>query len=60
MTKGKNIIKNSVLMSNQLLSSSSYAGAFVLGGYTNGKVDRKNKNGITLKEIEESELLGMK
>lgn len=47
------IIKDGVLLKDQLFSSPSYAAAFVLGMTTNGRVDWKNKKGIPLKELEE-------
>ena len=48
-----NMIKDGVLQEKQLFSSPSYAAAFVLGMNTNGRTDWKNKNGKTLKELEE-------
>ena len=48
-----NVIKNGVLQEKQLFSSPSYAAAFVLGMNTNGRTDWKNKDGKTLKELEE-------
>ncbi|MDY3005953.1 DUF4357 domain-containing protein [Anaerococcus porci] len=39
-----------------LFNSPSYASAFLLGMNTNGKTDWKIKEGITLKELEESEI----
>ncbi len=47
------IIKDGILLKDQLFSSPSYAAAFVLGMTTNGRVDWKNKKGIPLKELEE-------
>ena len=40
------------LTKNLLFNSPSYAAAFVLGMQTNGRVDWKDENGITLKELE--------
>ena len=48
-----NMIKDGVLQEKQLFSSPSYAAAFVSGMNTNGRTDWKNKNGKTLKELEE-------
>ena len=48
-----NVIKDGVLQEKQLFSSPSYAAAFVLGNeyeWTNGL---ENKDGKTLKELEE-------
>ena len=49
-----NMIKDGVLQEKQLFSSPSYAAAFVLGMNTNGRTDWKNKDGKTLKELEET------
>jgi len=49
-----NVIKDGVLQEKQLFSSPSYAAAFVLGMNTNGRTDWKNKDGKTLKELEET------
>ena len=48
------VIQDGVLKEKQLFSSPSYAAAFVLGMNTNGRTDWKNKNGKTLKELEET------
>ena len=48
------IIKNGILMENQLFISASYAAAFVLGTNANGLTHWKTKNGQTLKELEEN------
>ncbi len=48
-----NVIKDGILQEKQLFSSPSYAAAFVLGMNTNGRTDWKNKDGKTLKELEE-------
>lgn len=49
------MIKDGILQEKQLFSSPSYAAAFVLGMNTNGRTDWKNKDGKTLKELEEME-----
>lgn len=46
------IIKNGILMENQLFTSASYAAAFVLGTNANGLTHWKTKDGQTLKELE--------
>lgn len=46
-------IEQGILKENQLFSSASYAAAFVLGTSTNGLIDWKNKEGKTLKSLEE-------
>ncbi|WP_425532259.1 DUF4357 domain-containing protein [Campylobacter hominis] len=43
-----------------LLNSSSYAAAFVLGTNANGKTHWKTENGISLKDLEENEITGMR
>lgn len=48
-----NVIKDGILQEKQLFSSPSYAAAFVLGMNTNGRTDWRDKNGRTLKELEE-------
>lgn len=48
-----NVIKGGILQEKQLFSSPSYAAAFVLGMNTNGRMDWKDKDGKTLKELEE-------
>jgi hypothetical protein len=48
-----NVIKDGILQEKQLFSSPSYAAAFVIGMNTNGRMDWKDKNGKTLKELEE-------
>lgn len=48
-------IFNGKLAKNLLFNSPSYAAAFVLGMQTNGRVDWKDENGITLKELENLE-----
>ena len=50
----KGVVKNRILQENQLFNSPSYAAAFVLGRNTNGRIDWKNSEGKTLKEIEEN------
>lgn len=49
-------IISGLLQKNYLFNSPSYAAAFVLGMNTNGKVDWKTKDGITLKNLDENEL----
>ena len=49
-----NVIKDGILQEKQLFSSPSYAAAFVIGMNTNGRMDWKDKNGKTLKELEET------
>lgn len=49
----ENVIKDGILQEKQLFSSPSYAAAFVLGMNTNGRMDWKDKDGKTLKELEE-------
>lgn len=49
-----NVIKDGTLQEKQLFSSPSYAAAFVIGRNTNGRMDWKDKNGKTLKELEET------
>ena len=50
--KANKQIFNGKLTKNLLFNSPSYAAAFVLGMQTNGRVDWKDENGITLKELE--------
>lgn len=47
------VIVDSILQENQLFNSPSYAAGFVLGMHTNGRTDWKNKQGRSLKELEE-------
>ena len=47
------VIQDGVLKEKQLFSSPSYAAAFLLGMQTNGRTDWKNRDGRTLKELEE-------
>ena len=49
----ENVIKDGILQEKQLFSSPSYAAAFVLGMNTNGRMDWKDKDGKTLKELEQ-------
>ena len=51
-----NEIIDGKITKDQLFNSPSYAAAFVLGMQTNGRTDWRNKNGITLKELEEKEM----
>lgn len=53
--KANKEIFNGKLTKNLLFNSPSYAAAFVLGMQTNGRVDWKDENGITLKELENLE-----
>ena len=53
--KANKEIFNGKLTRNLLFNSPSYAAAFVLGMQTNGRVDWKDENGITLKELENLE-----
>ena len=53
--KANKEIFNGKLTKNILFNSPSYAAAFVLGMQTNGRVDWKDENGITLKELENLE-----
>lgn len=48
-----NVIKDGILQEKQLFSSPSYAAAFIIGMNTNGRMDWKDKDGKTLKELEE-------
>ena len=49
------IDENGILQENILFRSPSYAAAFVIGGHVNGLVEWKTKDGVSLKEIENSE-----
>lgn len=49
------IDENGILKENILLRSPSYAAAFVIGGHVNGLMEWKTKDGISLKELENSE-----
>lgn len=51
-----NEIIDGKITKDHLFNSPSYAAAFVLGMQTNGRTDWRNKNGITLKELEEKEM----
>lgn len=48
------IDENGILQENILLRSPSYAAAFVIGGHANGLTEWKTKDGISLKDIENS------
>lgn len=50
------IIKNGILLEDQIFNSPSYAASFVLGMPTNGRTALKDINGKSLKEIELEEL----
>ncbi|MBU0278628.1 GIY-YIG nuclease family protein [Gemella sp. zg-1178] len=54
--KNNNEIVGGKITKNYLFNSPSYAASFVLGINTNGRTDWKNKEGISLKELEEREL----
>lgn len=47
------VIKDGILQEDQLFASPSYAAAFVLGMSANGRTEWKDRNGRTLKELEE-------
>lgn len=47
-------IENGILLENELFSSPSAAGAFVIGGAINGLTYWKTRDGISLKEIDNS------
>lgn len=49
------IDENGILQENILFRSPSYAAAFIIGGHVNGLVEWKTKDGVSLKEIENSE-----
>ncbi len=49
------IDENGMLQENILFRSPSYAAAFVIGGNVNGLTQWKTKDGVSLKEIENSE-----
>ncbi|MDU5201171.1 GIY-YIG nuclease family protein [Finegoldia magna] len=55
--KKNNEITNSILTKDYLFNSPSYAAAFILGMQTNGRIDWKTEDGITLKDLEEKEIL---
>lgn len=55
-SKRDNDIIDGVLQKNFLFNSPSYAAAFVLGMQTNGRIDWKTQEGITVKELEEKEM----
>jgi hypothetical protein len=46
---------NGILQENILFRSPSYAAAFVIGGHVNGLIEWKTIDGVSLKEIENSE-----
>ncbi|WP_253195937.1 DUF4357 domain-containing protein [Gemella sp. zg-570] len=54
--KNNNEIVGGKITKNYLFNSPSYAASFLLGINTNGRTDWKNKEGISLKELEEREL----
>lgn len=51
-----NEIIDGKIIKDHLFNSPSYAAAFILGMQTNGRTDWRNKNGTTLKELEEKEM----
>lgn len=51
----KVFLENGILQENVLFRSPSYAAAFVIGGSVNGLTEWKNRDGKTLKEIENSD-----
>ena len=53
----KNEIVDGRIVKNYLFNSPSYAAAFVLGTNANGRTSWKNEKGITLKDIEEHEII---
>lgn len=53
-------IVDGILQRNYLFNSPSYASMFVLGLSRNGRTDWKNKDGLTLKEIKEKEMLNIR
>lgn len=53
--KKAKIDENGILQENVLFRSPSYAAAFVIGGSVNGLTEWKNRDGKTLKEIENSD-----
>lgn len=53
----KNEIIDGILAKNYLFNSPSYAAAFVLGTNANGRTSWKTEKGITLKDIEENEII---
>ena len=46
------------LIKDYLFNNPSYAATFVLGKSSNGRTEWKDKDGVTLKEIEEKEIDG--
>ena len=52
--KKAKIDENGILQEDILVRSPSYAGAFVIGGHVNGMVEWKTKDGVSLKEVENS------
>lgn len=51
--RATNEIIDGRLTKNYLFNSPSYAAAFVIGMHTNGKIDWKNENGVSLKDLED-------
>lgn len=54
--RSNNEIINGKIIKDYLFNSPSYAAMFVLGMRKNGRTIWKNKEGITLKDIEEKEI----
>lgn len=52
-----NTIINGILQQDYLFDSPSYAAQFVLGSNSNGKKAWKTKDGLTLKDLEEKEII---
>ncbi len=52
----KKIDREGILQVDMQFNSPSYAAAFVIGGHANGLTEWKTADGITLKEIEQSEV----
>lgn len=52
------IDENGVLQDDILFRSPSYAAAFVIGGHVNGLIEWKTDQGITLKDIENTQSIG--
>lgn len=55
--KNNNEIIDGRITKNYLFNSPSYAASFILGRSTNGRTDWKNKDRITLKDLEEKDIL---
>lgn len=55
--KNNNEIIDGRITKNYLFNSPSYAASFILGRSTNGRNNWKNKEGVSLKELEEKEMI---